>query len=222
MKSNPPGLAELVDAFSDLSRHRAEHDVDGRCSVGSQCSLDDRQPGWLLVPVADPDDQHIGRQPFVGRLGGIDEPVLHVGLGPESSFSGMMAKVVMFTLEAAGLPFVEGGSDRIVGAFTRIIEGGGGAVLCDCDVAHIDVSGGRATAVRTTDGRRMVMNMRDTPVALRRSPKAESHTTALLAVRSLAALDRCKNGWCRVKADGESGWAPAWALWGASDAPQCR
>jgi len=75
---------------------------------------------------------------------------------------------------------------------------------------------------RTTDGRRMVMNTRDKPVALRRSPKAESHTTALLAVRSLAALDRCKSGWCRVKADGESGWAPAWALWGASDAPQCR
>jgi SH3-like domain-containing protein len=75
---------------------------------------------------------------------------------------------------------------------------------------------------RTTDGRRMVMNMRDTPVALRRSPKAESHATALLAVRALAALDRCKNGWCRVKVDGEAGWAPAWALWGASDAPQCR
>lgn len=80
--------------------------------------------------------------------------VLHVGLGPESSFSAMMAKVVMFTLEAAGLPFVEGGSDRIVGAFTRIIENGGGAVLRDCDVARIDVAGGRATAVRTTDGRR--------------------------------------------------------------------
>ncbi|HEX7693527.1 MAG TPA: NAD(P)/FAD-dependent oxidoreductase [Sphingomonas sp.] len=79
--------------------------------------------------------------------------VLHVGLGPESSFSGMMAKVVMFTLEAAGLPFVAGGSDRIVRAFTRIIESGGGAVVRDCDAARIEVVNGRAKAVHATDGR---------------------------------------------------------------------
>ena len=80
--------------------------------------------------------------------------VLHVGLGPESSFSAMMAKVVMFTLEAAGLPFVVGGSSRIVEAFTRIIQAGGGAVIPECDVSRIEVSKGRAVAVHTADGRR--------------------------------------------------------------------
>ena len=80
--------------------------------------------------------------------------VLHVGLGPESSFSAMMAKVVMFTLEAAGLPFVSGGSSRLVEAFIRIIEAGGGAVMRECDVSRIEVAGGRAVAVQTADGRR--------------------------------------------------------------------
>jgi SH3-like domain-containing protein len=75
---------------------------------------------------------------------------------------------------------------------------------------------------RTTDGRRMVLNTRARPVPLRRSPKAESHATAYLVARGLASLDRCKGGWCRVKADRATGWAPAWALWGASDAAQCR
>lgn len=82
--------------------------------------------------------------------------VLHVGLGPESAMSAIMAKVVMFTLEAAGIPFVEGGSVNIVEAFTRIIEAGGGAVLTGADVARIDVERGRARAVVTADGRRFV------------------------------------------------------------------
>jgi len=75
---------------------------------------------------------------------------------------------------------------------------------------------------RTTDGRRMVLNTRTAPAALRRSPKPDSHVVAFLAVRGMAALDRCKDGWCRVKADQVTGWAPTWALWGAADAPQCR
>lgn len=80
--------------------------------------------------------------------------VLHVGLGPESPTSAAMAKVVMFTLEMVGLPFVEGGSAGIVRAFTRLIEAGGGAVITQCDVAEIEISRGRAVGVRTQDGRR--------------------------------------------------------------------
>lgn len=78
--------------------------------------------------------------------------VLHVGLGPESSMSAIMAKVVMFTLEAVGIPFVEGGGANIVQAFTRIIEAGGGAVVTDADVARIEVEGNRARAVVTAQG----------------------------------------------------------------------
>lgn len=82
--------------------------------------------------------------------------VLHVGLGPESAASAMMARVVTFSLEAAGLPFVEGGSDRIVAGFRAIIEAGGGAVLTDADVAEIVVERGRARGVLLADGRQFM------------------------------------------------------------------
>lgn len=79
--------------------------------------------------------------------------VLHVGLGPESATSAAMAKIVMFTLEMVGIPFVEGGSAQIVRAFTRIIEAGGGTVMTQADVARIDTRRGRAVGVQTSDGR---------------------------------------------------------------------
>ncbi|MFN3521358.1 MAG: SH3 domain-containing protein [Phenylobacterium sp.] len=75
---------------------------------------------------------------------------------------------------------------------------------------------------RTTDGRRMVMRWEPTPLALRRGPKAEAETIAYLRPRALAALVRCKKDWCRIRVDGVSGWAPAKALWGTDDRPQCR
>jgi SH3-like domain-containing protein len=75
---------------------------------------------------------------------------------------------------------------------------------------------------RTTDGRRMVMNLEARPAALRGKPRADSPTRAYLNPRSLAALDRCGKGWCRVRADGVSGWAPEGMLWGTAEAAQCR
>lgn len=116
--------------------------------------------------------------------------VLHVGLGPESSFSGTMAKVVAFTIEAAGLPFVEGGSDRIVEAFTRIVEAGGGKLETESDVTAIEVAGGRATGVRTADGRQyrarraVVANV--TPTQLYGRLLDKSHVPAAVGGRAAA------------------------------------
>lgn len=107
--------------------------------------------GDTLKPVRDWLDQVFGSD-LVKAL--IAPWVLHVGLGPESSMSAAMARIVMFTLEMVGIPFVEGGSDHMVQAFTRIIEQGGGAVLTDSEVARVVVENGRATGVETTDGRR--------------------------------------------------------------------
>ena len=75
---------------------------------------------------------------------------------------------------------------------------------------------------RTTDGRRMVMNTKASPVTLLRRPRPDAKPTAFLNSRSLAALDRCEKGWCRVKADGVSGWAREGDLWGTAEAAQCR
>jgi phytoene dehydrogenase-like protein len=104
-----------------------------------------------LLPVRDWLEAHFGSD-LARAL--IAPWVLHVGLGPESSFSALMAKVVMFTLEAVGIPFVEGGSANIVAAFRRIIEAGGGDVLTGADVSGLLVERGTARAVLTTDGRR--------------------------------------------------------------------
>jgi SH3-like domain-containing protein len=75
---------------------------------------------------------------------------------------------------------------------------------------------------RTTDGRRSVMNTSAAAVPLHRSPKAKAPVKALLSPRSLAALDRCRKGWCKIRAGGVSGWVQASVVWGTAEAAQCR
>lgn len=75
--------------------------------------------------------------------------------------------------------------------------------------------------MRTTDGRRNVMRTAASPLPVQASPRVDARTLALLQPRALAALQRCESGWCRIKADGVSGWVPAAALWGVDEQPQC-
>ena len=75
---------------------------------------------------------------------------------------------------------------------------------------------------RTVDGHRTAMNTTPRPVALLRSPKPGADVAAYLQANTMASLVRCRKGWCRVKAGGESGWTPVGSLWGTSDALQCR
>ena len=75
---------------------------------------------------------------------------------------------------------------------------------------------------RMVDGRRTAMRVQPTPLSLRAQPKASAKITAYLSGRSTANLDRCEKGWCRLKADGESGWAPESEIWGAAPGLQCK
>ncbi len=77
--------------------------------------------------------------------------VLHVGLGPESATSALMAKVVLFTLEAVGLPVVKGGSYNLVKALKALIEENGGVLKTHAEVCEIIVKNGLATGVRLKD-----------------------------------------------------------------------
>ena len=77
---------------------------------------------------------------------------LHCGLGPESALSGLMLKVVAFTLEAVGMPMVKGGNAQTVHAFRQLIEGRGGEMRVGADVVRVLVQGGAATGVRLADG----------------------------------------------------------------------
>lgn len=79
--------------------------------------------------------------------------VLHTGLGPESAMSSLMAKVIAFTLEGVGLPLVKGGNARTVDAFRKLVEARGGEFHVNADVVEVLHQQGRATGVRTADGR---------------------------------------------------------------------
>ncbi|WP_369126293.1 SH3 domain-containing protein, partial [Staphylococcus aureus] len=53
-------------------------------------------------------------------------------------------------------------------------------------------------------------------------PKDGAKTSAYLKARSVASLDKWEKGWCRLRADGSSGWARENEIWGADPAIQCR
>ena len=82
--------------------------------------------------------------------------ILHTGLGPEAPLSALMGKLILFTLEAVGIPFVEGGVGQLVRAFTSLIEAHGGQIATETDVSRIIVERGTAVGVETVDGRRLV------------------------------------------------------------------
>jgi phytoene dehydrogenase-like protein len=63
-----------------------------------------------------------------------------------------------------------GGSGALPAALVRLLTARGGEVLCDATVSRIEVSGGRAVAVQTTDGRRF---------RARRAVVASSHLARL-------------------------------------------
>ena len=74
---------------------------------------------------------------------------------------------------------------------------------------------------RTIDGKRTVLGAAP-PAAIRARPKAQSRVVAFLRPDAIAALDRCKDGWCKIKVGRVSGWVIAPSVWGATEAPQCR
>lgn len=77
---------------------------------------------------------------------------LHVGLTPESTYSGQMGKVIAFALEAAGAPVIKGGSAQAVAAFRGLIEENGGEIRTGTEVTRILTNQTRAIGVETADG----------------------------------------------------------------------
>lgn len=51
-------------------------------------------------------------------------------------------------------------------------------------------------------------------LALRRSPDKNAPTTAQAEMGAIARLGECIPDWCRIHAEGASGWAPKSSLWG--------
>ncbi len=57
---------------------------------------------------------------------------------------------------------------------------------------------------------------------LRTGPNADSAVRAYLRPKSLAQLGKCKKGWCKISAEGQTGWAPADDLWGTQTKAVCQ
>lgn len=75
---------------------------------------------------------------------------------------------------------------------------------------------------RTTDGRRSAMRVQASNLPLLHAPKDGAKVSAYLKGRSVAQLDKCEKGWCKLRADGSAGWARESEIWGADPAVQCR
>lgn len=78
---------------------------------------------------------------------------LHADMSPESTGSAAFGWLLAMLGQRVGFPVPVGGAGQITAALVRRLESRGGVVLCDAPVSTIEVKGGRATAVRTADGR---------------------------------------------------------------------
>ena len=78
--------------------------------------------------------------------------VLHTGLSVHSPFSALMSKIICFTLEFVGTPFIKGGSYKIVEALQSIIEKNAGEFLINKDVIEIISKENTVVGVKTKDG----------------------------------------------------------------------
>ncbi|MDF1729097.1 MAG: NAD(P)/FAD-dependent oxidoreductase, partial [Sulfitobacter sp.] len=82
--------------------------------------------------------------------------VLHVGLTPEATYGGQMARVIAFALEAAGAPVIKGGAGQAAAAFRSLIEAQGGKIRTGVQATQIITKRGKAIGVETAQGEQIL------------------------------------------------------------------
>jgi SH3-like domain-containing protein len=86
-----------------------------------------------------------------------------------------------------------------------------------------DPDGGAVWVNRSmVDGRRTVMAIGQGALPMLKAPTAQARVVGLLQARAIAALGRCKDAWCKVKAGDVTGWVDSARLWGMAPARQCH
>jgi len=70
-------------------------------------------------------------------------------------------------------------------------------------------------------GRRGAFNGSDAEVAVHAARNGQSPVRARFSPRSVVALDECKDGWCRVRAQKIKGWLPEGSVFGTQAMAQC-
>ncbi|CAN5305932.1 NAD(P)/FAD-dependent oxidoreductase [soil metagenome] len=79
----------------------------------------------------------------------------HSDIPMVASGSGMLGLLLTMIGQTDGFPVPEGGAGRLSQALADRFTSRGGEIRCDTEVRSIVVKGGRATAVRTSDGERL-------------------------------------------------------------------
>jgi phytoene dehydrogenase-like protein len=77
---------------------------------------------------------------------------MHADVPIDAPASGVMGYLLIMMAQDGGFPVPEGGASQLTAALMRRAESAGARVECGRPVASINVSGDRATAVRTADG----------------------------------------------------------------------
>ncbi len=73
----------------------------------------------------------------------------------------------------------------------------------------------------TVSSQRTVFNRQAAPISVHARRSESSPVRARMAARATLSLDRCEDGWCRVRARRLRGWVRESALFGTASAPLC-
>jgi len=107
----------------------------------------------MLQPVTTLAESRFGgdgaRLLLAGNAGHSDIPMV-------SSGSGLLGLLLTMIGQTDGFPVPAGGASMLSQALADRFTSLGGQIRCDTEVRSIEVHGGRATSVRTTDGERLV------------------------------------------------------------------
>lgn len=106
---------------------------------------------FALLPV-----RRLAEEAFRGEGGGwlLAGNALHADLTPDSSGGGLFGWILAGLGQQVGFPVARGGASAIIDAMVRRLEAAGGRIVYGARAEAIELSGGRASAVRTDSGDR--------------------------------------------------------------------
>jgi phytoene dehydrogenase-like protein len=104
---------------------------------------------FALLPA-----RRLAEERFTGSGGGLllAGNALHADLLPESSLSGFYGWLLTMVGQSVGFPVPQGGAGQLTAALVSRLRSKGGQVMCGRRVTAVEVSAGRARAVRVEGG----------------------------------------------------------------------
>lgn len=79
---------------------------------------------------------------------------MHMDFGPDTPGGGVYALIESYAAAAHGMALGAGGAGCLTDALVKMLTAGEGEVICGAEATRVEVTGGRARAVVTSDGRR--------------------------------------------------------------------